>query len=797
MLQFQGFKPDALNRMAKTMGYSGDMGEFNKFLNENPEKQEMMDVYSEKAKEMMMGGYVKGYANGGMVIDPRLTLPQQPVQRNPNVVSGYYDSPEYNAFINDRRNQIGTADVRYSPYFGRQGSGSVGGAFDQAYEDYLNRTGQTSYLQGGADYTSNVDYDKMIESRKGQGPLQQVSGPSDRLNPYLPPVNNMPVSPIPPGGLPEFKGPPENDQRGNAPTATAPPVGPVDYTQGPVPQSTGYQGGTIAEAISNRAFNPAMPYGTTVQPVGTAYDANQAVDTTLGQVSGTIAPTTAAATSTQATGPTAAPATTMAAETAANEIGIATDTLTAAQGAVDPRAVVAAQSTVNTGVSTLDAVQGTGILMNNPNQRKVETGELVSGAANAQTASTFTEQVQAAEATPTNKATVQGQLEGLLAAFEGGNTPAWAAGAMRNVSTQMANRGLGASSMAAQALIQGAMESALPIAQADASIIAQFEAQNLSNRQQRAMLAAQQRATFMGMEFDQSFQARVQNSARIGDIANMNFTADQQVALENSRVANTVNLQNLNNSQAMVMAEAAALSQLDMANLSNRQQSAVMNAQSFMQMDMANLSSQQQTEMFKAQSRIQSLFTDQAAENAAKQFNATSQNQTDQFFASLASTTSQFNAAQSNAQSQFNAGQTNAMSEFQASIKNQRDQFNAQNRLVIDQNNAQWRRQIATADTVAINRANEINATNLLGMSTQAYNDLWQYYSDSMEFAWTSVENEQERMNKLAQIQLTGDVKMKVQDLIGDQAAAKGFGNMITEMFVGGTGFLPGLFKKG
>ena len=36
------------------------------------------------------------------------------------------------------------------------------------------------------------------------------------------------------------------------------------------------------------------------------------------------------------------------------------------------------------------------------------------------------------------------------------------------------------------------------------------------------------------------------------------------------------------------------------------------------------------------------------------------------------------------------------------------NQFNAQNRLVIDQNNAQWRRQIATADTVAINRANEI-----------------------------------------------------------------------------------------
>ena len=65
------------------------------------------------------------------------------------------------------------------------------------------------------------------------------------------------------------------------------------------------------------------------------------------------------------------------------------------------------------------------------------------------------------------------------------------------------------------------------------------------------MLAAQQRATFMGMEFDQAFQARVQNSARIGDIANLNFTAEQQVELENSRIANTVNLQNLNSKQAL------------------------------------------------------------------------------------------------------------------------------------------------------------------------------------------------------------------------------------------------------
>ena len=75
------------------------------------------------------------------------------------------------------------------------------------------------------------------------------------------------------------------------------------------------------------------------------------------------------------------------------------------------------------------------------------------------------------------------------------------------------------------------------------------------------MLAAQQRAAVSWVEFDQEFQARVLNAAKISDIANMNFTAEQQVQLENSRIANTMNLNNLSNSQAMVMAEAAALAQ--------------------------------------------------------------------------------------------------------------------------------------------------------------------------------------------------------------------------------------------
>jgi len=222
---------------------------------------------------------------------------------------------------------------------------------------------------------------------------------------------------------------------------------------------------------------------------------------------------------------------------------------------------------------------------------------------------------------------------------------------------------------------------------------------------------------------------------------------------------------------------------MDMANLNNRQQAAVMNAQSFLQMDMANLNNQQQTELFKAQQTVQSLFTDQAAENAARQFNATSQNQTDQFFANLQTQASQFNTSQANAISQFNAGEANVMEKFAAEMMNQRDQFNAQNRLVIDQQNAQWRRQVATADTAAINRANEINATNLLNISNNAYNDLWSYYQDSMEYAWNSAENERGRLMDLTLAKLEIDAKADIAQAEKDYQSSAAWGSLVATMF--------------
>ena len=620
--QFGGFKPEAMQRIANSLGYQGDMKGFPEYLQQNPDKMNTMTMYADRAMQMAKGGMVKNYAVGGL------------------------------------------------------------------------------------------------------------------------------SSPSPQG---------------------------VDPVYG---------------SMLQQAITPGLPEGGVTQPVATLEDPRQDISETTAQLPTMEMPTAATTEATLADVPEVGQAALTTAATAAPQIGEAVTGLQGAQGVVDPRAQVeaATQEPTTTEVGSVTAAQGEAYLMDNPPVREIQQGEIISGVADAEKASLFNEQIQAATATPTEKATVQGQLNDLMTQFESGQTPAWAAGALRAATAQMAQRGLAASSIAGQAIVQAAMESALPIAAADAQTFARFEQQNLTNRQQRAMLAAEQRATFMGMEFNQEFQARVANAAKISDIANLNFTAEQQVMLENANAVNTMNLNNLSNRQAVVMAEAASIAQLEAQNLNNRQQAAVQNAKSFLQMDMANLSNQQQADMFAAQSIVQSLFTDQAAENAARQFNATSQNQVDQFFASLINQANQYNTSQQNAIALANTDAENAMLQFSKNLQTQRDQFNASNQLVIAQSNATWRRQIATADTAAINRANEINANNILDISQNAYNELWQNYADTLEMAWTSSESALDRDAALARASLQINADAAAAALAQSNANSRSFGTALFNFFASDTG---------
>jgi len=638
-MQFKAFKPEAMNKIAKSMGYQGDMGQFQNFIEQDPARQQQMNMYTNAAKMMARGGVVKMQTGGtpmprGTVTNPQGTQAATPVYTGPG-----------------------------TPPPGQPGIGQFG--------------------------------------------VEQL-------------------------------------------------------------------------------YNPAVPIGATTIAAETQQTSGQDIAAGTGQLTGQVGVQAAQAATATASPIVTTQANTMQAVQAAPAVDAAVQATQAAQAnPQDPRAQITAAQQTASSVGNLQAAQGQAQLINNPVQRQIQSGELITGTgvdATAAAAATAQTQAAAAQANPSQGAMVQDQLASLMTQFQGTNPPAWAAGAIRTANAQMAARGLGSSSLAGQAIVQAAMESALPIAQADARTIAQFDAQNLSNRQQTAVLAAEQRAKFLGQEFDQAFQVRVQNAARVSDIANQNFTADQQVQLENSRIANTMNLNNLSNNQALVMSQAAALAQLDTANLNNRQQAGVQNAQNFLQTDMANLSNQQQTELFRAQQRVQSLFTDQAAENASAQFNASSQNQVDQFFSNLSSQVSQFNSSQSNAQSQFNAGQENTIERFNSELNNQRDQFNAQNQMVIAQANAQWRRQIATADTAAVNRANELNANAVLDMSKTAYDNLWQYYADTMEWAWTSSDNEADRQAQLAAARIAAEGASQAAKIKGDYQASAAIGGFIGDV---------------
>ena len=453
------------------------------------------------------------------------------------------------------------------------------------------------------------------------------------------------------------------------------------------------------------------------------------------------------------------------------ETGIKTATATMSAANLDqPSDTITAQQQNSSGVSGLAGVTSSAVNVENAPTRELRTGpngEIVvgTGVDQGKVSATFgTGEVQASS--------VQDELASLMQQFEGGNTPAWAAGSMRRATAVLAERGLGASSLAGQAVVQAAMEAALPIAQIDAG-----------NKQQMALFKAEQRAKFLGIEFDQTFQAKVKNATTVSEIANMQFSADQQVALENSRAANTMQLQNLSNRQAVVMAEAAALSQLDISNLNNRQQAQVQNAQNFLQVDMANLSNDQQTALFKQQSLINSILSDSAAENAVNQFNATSENQSTQFFSNLKASVNQFNAAQLNAMQQFNADEVNTLLEFNAELQDVRERFNAQNYLAVAQANAQWRQNIATINSSAANESNMAYAQNVNGLTMRALDEIWMRERDILSMAFQISENNAQRSNAVVLEKLQIEGVKEAAKLEADIQAAANSGNFLKEVF--------------
>jgi hypothetical protein len=181
-----------------------------------------------------------------------------------------------------------------------------------------------------------------------------------------------------------------------------------------------------------------------------------------------------------------------------------------------------------------------------------------------------------------------------------------------------------------------------------------------------------------------------------------------------------------------------------------------------LQMDLANLDNEQQTTLFKTQTLTSTILSDTAAANAAKQFNAMSENQTTQFYDNLATQVSQFNNEQLNAMRKFNAGEKNTTAQFNAAQANARDQFNATNALVIAQANAVWQQTISTTENAAQNEANRAAALQANGMTQTTYDNMLQQERDAFDYAWRTADNAMARENALTIAEITGQADVDV-----------------------------------
>jgi len=327
-------------------------------------------------------------------------------------------------------------------------------------------------------------------------------------------------------------------------------------------QTTSSKATSLIESI---VAKPTMPTGTTISPQLQNVGPNELMSTAgvTGSTAAALPTAAAAPTITGAAAPTSTAATMPTAQTANTytQAGVAgsTPTMTAAQGTVTAPAV-AAQGTVST------------------------------------------------------DATVRGQLAGLQSDVEtavasGNPLPVWARGAAKATEAAMANRGMSQSSMAAEALAEGIMNSAIPIAKADADTYKEMVFRNLANNQQAAITNAQsylqmdmqnlsntQQASLSNMQARQSFLLSDQSAANAA--YQFNATSQNQVNQFYDNMSATLSQQNAARNDAMKQYATSETNKISALNAQNTVQVEEANAQRESAINQFNATLSNQREQF-------------------------------------------------------------------------------------------------------------------------------------------------------------------------------------------------------
>ena len=225
------------------------------------------------------------------------------------------------------------------------------------------------------------------------------------------------------------------------------------------------------------------------------------------------------------------------------------------------------------------------------------------------------------------------------------------------------------------------------------------------------------------------------------------------------------------------------------------------NSAFYQQVTIENLTNQQQTEMTKFGARIDAIFNDQAAENTARNINATNENELNRFYTELAQAVANTNVEIANATEQYNATATNQANQFLAeldvavdkanmeaindmaqfdaemvtniaqfteTLKNDREKFNIANQMAVDANNIQWKRDVNTANTSSYNAALQYDVQNMLDLQASALSNIWGMYDTLLNMAYKSEESALDRTFQLTLQTMKDELATALQNAEGD-----------------------------
>ena len=296
----------------------------------------------------------------------------------------------------------------------------------------------------------------------------------------------------------------------------------------------------VITLVDSLLSNPSLPTGTSVAPVTQALQTGETL--TTGGVQGAVSAATPTASLTPmatATGPgstqvVAGATAPTAGSYVANTVAGQAPTMTGAQGTVTAPAVAAQES-----IATLDP-----------------------------------------------KATVQGQLEKIstdvqTSLAQGTALPVFMRGAAEATRAAMQARGLGQSTMMAEALAEGLLTASIPVAQADAETYKQTIFQNLSNRQQAVIANANNSFQMDMSNLSNNQQASLQNiqvkqammlsdSAAQNAAYQFNATSQNQVNQYYDGLTKQIEGQNAQRADAMTQFASAESNKVAALNASNQ-----------------------------------------------------------------------------------------------------------------------------------------------------------------------------------------------------------------------------------